>query len=151
MIVGFLSAEAVGMTMKAVRAILGLALFVLGAGASTAALAWHHGGHARVGVYIGAPAYWYAPYYYPPYYAPYYPGYYFPPAVVAPSPPPTYIERGDAQAAPAPAASAPQSQSAAQTPSQSNWWYYCADAKAYYPYVKECPAGWQQVAPQPPR
>jgi len=30
---------------------------------------------------------------------------------------------------------------------QSNYWYYCADSQAYYPYVKECPGGWQQVAP----
>jgi hypothetical protein len=28
------------------------------------------------------------------------------------------------------------------------WWYWCADARAYYPYVKECPGGWQRVAPQ---
>jgi hypothetical protein len=131
------------MSMKAVKATLGLAVFVLGIGASATAPAWHHGGHARVGVYVGAPAYWYAPYYYPPYYAPYYPGYYYPSAVVAPASPPTYIERGDAQSAAAPSASAPQPQS------QRNWWYYCADAKAYYPYARECPAGWQQVAPQP--
>ena len=143
MIIELLSAEVAGMTMKAVRTTLGLAVFVLGTGASASALAWHHGGHARFGVYIGAPAYWYAPYYYPPYYAPYYPGYYNPPVVVAPSTPPTYIEQGGGQAAPA--------QSATQSPSPSNWWYYCADAKAYYTYVKECPAGWQQVAPQPQR
>jgi hypothetical protein len=125
--------------MKVVKATLGLAVFVLGATASASALAWHQGGHARFGVYIGAPAYWYPPYYYPPYY----PSYYYPPVVVAPSAPPTYIEQGAGQPAPAP------SQSAAQSTSPSNWWYYCADARAYYPYVKECLAGWQRVAPQP--
>jgi hypothetical protein len=26
-------------------------------------------------------------------------------------------------------------------------WYYCASANAYYPYVAECPEGWQTVAP----
>jgi hypothetical protein len=113
--------------MKAVKATLSLVVFVFGAIASVPALAWHHGGHAHFGVFIGGPGYWYAPYYYPPYY---------PPVVAVPSSLPTYIEQGGAQPAPA--------------PSQSNWWYYCADAKAYYPYVKECPAGWQRVAPQPP-
>ena len=72
-----------------------------------------------------------------PYYSPYYA---YPPAVVqVPSSPPVYIEQGGGQVAPA---QAPQS--------QSGYWYYCADSRAYYPYVKECPAGWQQVAPQPP-
>jgi FKBP-type peptidyl-prolyl isomerase-like protein len=28
-------------------------------------------------------------------------------------------------------------------------WYYCADFKAYWPDVKECPGGWQKVVPQP--
>ena len=28
-------------------------------------------------------------------------------------------------------------------------WYYCADSKAYYPYVKDCPGGWQRVSPTP--
>jgi hypothetical protein len=111
--------------MTAVKASLSGAVLVFGAIASVPALAWHHGGHARFGVFIGAPGYWNAPYYYPPYY---------PPLIAVPSSPPTYIEQGGAQPA----------------QSQSNWWYYCADAKAYYPYVKECPAGWQQVAPQPP-
>jgi hypothetical protein len=49
-----------------------------------------------------------------------------------------YIEQGGGQAAPAPQ----------QT--QANYWYYCAESQAYYPYVKECPGGWQQVEPQPP-
>jgi hypothetical protein len=113
--------------MKAVKATLGLVVIVFGACASVPALAWHHGGRAHVGVFIGGPGYWYSPYYYPPYY---------PPVVTVPSSPPIYIEQGGAQPAPA--------------PPQSNLWYYCADAKAYYPYVTECPAGWQPVAPQPP-
>lgn len=112
--------------MKVVKATLILVVFVFGAIASVPALAWHRG-HAHFGVFIGAPAYWYPPYYYPPYY---------PPVVAVPSAPPTYIEQGEVQPAPA--------------PSPSDWWYYCAEAKAYYPYVKECPAGWQRVAPQPP-
>ncbi len=62
-------------------------------------------------------------------------GYGYPPAVVTvPSAPPVYIEQGGGQAA-------PQGQ---------NYWYYCPDSRAYYPYVKQCPSGWQPVAPQPP-
>ena len=117
--------------MKPVKATLSVVVFVFGASASVPALAWHHGGNTSFGVFIGAPAYWYSPYYYPPYYPPDYP-----PLVAEPSSPPTYIEQGEVQSAP--------------SHPHSNWWYYCANAKAYYPYVKECPAGWQRVAPQPP-
>ncbi len=58
---------------------------------------------------------------------PYYP-YYYPPVVAAPL---TYIEQASPQAL------AP------------GYWYYCGGADAYYPYVKECANGWQQVAPTP--
>ena len=118
--------------MKWLKTALVLVLVMAGAMASESVLAR---GHVRFGVFVGGPVF-YPGYYYPPpyYYPPYYPAYY-PPAVVAPASPPTYIEQGGAQAAPAPA--------------EGNWWYYCADAKAYYPYAKECPAGWQRVAPQP--
>lgn len=116
---------------------------VLGLGAasaiiSTPALAWHHG--PRVGVYIGPGYYggYYGPGYYPPsyYYGP--PAYYSPPVVVQQSPP-VYIEQSPpaAVAAPAPA------------PAQPAMWYYCAGSRSYYPYVKDCPGGWQQVAPRP--
>jgi hypothetical protein len=36
---------------------------------------------------------------------------------------------------------------AAVTPS-AGYWYYCASANAYYPYVAQCPEGWKQVVPQ---
>ena len=113
-----------------------LALLVLAAGALSAgpALAWggHHGG-ARVtfGFHFGVPMYWPGPYYSPYYYPP---PYYAAPVVIQ-SQPPVYVERSDA--APAPQ----QSQ---------NYWYYCADSRTYYPYVKECPGGWQRVSPTPP-
>jgi hypothetical protein len=29
------------------------------------------------------------------------------------------------------------------------YWYYCQNPPGYYPYVRECTAGWLQVAPQP--
>lgn len=109
---------------------------VVGALACGSAFAQHHRGHGPrvgVGIYVGAPFY---PYYYRPYY---YAPYYYPPVVVAPSPPPVYIE----QAPPAPEAPSPQ-----QAPSA--WWYYCAGAQGYYPQVDQCPGGWQKVAPHPP-
>ncbi len=114
--------------MKSVKTALALFLILFGAVASGSALA--HGGHHHrsrvgVGVFIGAPAFWYYP---PPYY-------YYPPVVAVPSSPPVYIERGDPQPAPEQARS---------------YWYYCPDSNAYYPYVKHCPGGWQRVVPQPP-
>lgn len=113
--------------MKQMNAALTLSAIVLGILASTPALAYHQGGNVRFGVVIGGPFYPWG--YYPPYYPYYYP---YPPA--APVAPPTYIEQGDTQVPP-------------QQPSGS--WYYCEASKTYYPYVKECPAGWQRVAPQP--
>ena len=102
-----------------------LGLFALAAllAASEAALAHH--GRAHVGVYIGGP-YW-GPYWGPAYY--YYPPpyYYYPPA---PAQPQEYVERID--------------------PSEQGWWYYCEQSRGYYPYVKECPAGWKRVSPTPP-
>jgi hypothetical protein len=55
----------------------------------------------------------------------YWPGYYYAPAYYYPAP---------VVAAPAPAPA---------------YWYYCAPLGAYYPYVQDCPAGWQLVAPHP--
>ena len=118
-----LSNKAEGAIMNT-KAALMLSAVLLGITASAQAQAWHRGGHVHFGVVIGAPFY---PWYYPPYY---YPPYYYPPAA-----PTTYIEQGSPQ-------SAPERQS-------QGYWYYCAESKTYYPYVKECPAGWQRVAPQP--
>lgn len=92
-----------------------------------------------VGVYLGPgfwggyyPYYGYGPYYYPPYYGY---GSYYPPAVVTvPSSPPTYIEKGAGE----------------EAPGSPAYWYYCRDANGYYPYVKQCPGGWEQVNPTPP-
>ena len=93
-------------------------------------------GRARVSVgfafgypYWGSP--WWGPWgpgYWPgPYYYPYYPA----TTVVVPAQPMQYIEKGSAPAA-------------------ESWWYYCEASKGYYPYVKECPSGWQRVPPTPP-
>lgn len=93
----------------------------------------HHGHRASIGVVVGAPLYWgwgYAPrpYYPAPYYYPPYPA----PVVVSPPAPVTYIERGDTATAPT-----------------RDYWYYCPESQAYYPYVKHCAKGWQRVNPQP--
>ncbi len=121
--------------MKTLHKTMGISMLVLfGALASGAAMA-DHDGHVRFGVSIGVPLYgpgYYAPYYgYP--YAYGYPGYAYPPVVVQ-SAPPVYVEQGAAQAARAQAS-----------------WYYCAASRSYYPYVSECPAGWQRVPAQPSR
>lgn len=83
----------------------------------------HHFGRARLGfgVFVAGPAF------YPP--LPYYP-----PDALATSEPPVYIELGT---------------SAPDRP--AGYWYYCADAQAYYPYVKECAGTWQPVAPLAPQ
>ena len=82
----------------------------------------------RIGVFLGAPVF--MPWYNPParYYA-------YPPVVALPPSLPVYIEQSPAPAAPA---------------QQHSYWYYCPESNAYYPYVTDCPAGWEQVAPQPP-
>jgi hypothetical protein len=35
-------------------------------------------------------------------------------------------------------------------PSSVQYWYFCAAANAYYPYVSSCPSGWQAVLATPP-
>ena len=126
---------------KMVRA---LSVLVLGLFASGSALAWGHGPHVRFGVAVGGPLWW-GPGYYPPYYYNYPPPYGYAPAYypAAPAAPAVYIERGSA-------ASAPVIQPAPAAQPQVNYWYYCAEAKGYYPYVDSCPGGWQRVSPQPP-
>lgn len=90
----------------------------------------HRHGHARIlvapywGLWYGPPA----PYYYRPYY---------PRVFVEPASPPVYIEQPPPSSGPVPAP-------------ETHYWYYCAASAGYYPYVQECPAGWQKVLPQPP-
>jgi hypothetical protein len=95
---------------------------------------WHGGISLSFGVpypyYWGPRVYYGPPVYYP---APMY-DYGPPPVVVAPASPPVYVERDDA----APSATRPG----------ATWWYWCESARGYYPYVKECPGGWQRVPPQ---
>jgi hypothetical protein len=93
------------------------------------------------------PYYGYAPAYGPPGYgyggfAPYGYGYApaYPPVVTVPSAPvviqqqPQVVQSPPPASVPAPA---------------TNYWHYCRKPDGYYPYVKNCPGGWLQVAPQP--
>ncbi|MGD0961874.1 MAG: hypothetical protein ABSB19_18845 [Methylomonas sp.] len=106
--------------------------------------AWGHGG--RFGVYIGAPFYggYYGYGYGYPYAYPY--GYpYYPPAVAAvpaPMAPQTYIQQSPSVVQPPPPA-------VQQQPQQGSYWHFCSDPEGYYPYIKECPGGWQLVQPSP--
>jgi len=95
---------------------------------------WHGG----VGVYFGVPG----PYY--PYYGYPYPYYPYPPAVIAPAQPPVYVEQQ-------PQTVQPSSVQAQIAPAQdaTNYWYYCSNPDGYYPYVKDCPAGWKKVPATP--
>jgi len=92
----------------------------------------HYGGHyqGRTSIAIGGP-FWGPAWYYPSNYYPYYP--YYAPVVDVPSTPPVYIERSEP----------------ADDSTPSGIWYYCPDSKTYYPYVMECPGGWQTVPAQP--
>lgn len=87
-------------------------------------------GHAGFGLYFGAPYYSY------PYYGYSYPYYATPPVVTVPASPPVYIQ----QAPPA----------AVNQQNPANYWHYCTNPEGYYPYVQECPDGWQLVEPTPP-
>lgn len=136
--------------MKALLKTIGAFALILGAAlASGPAMAQYHGhghghghgyGGVRFGVSVGVPllalGYYGLPYYgsvYPtyPYAAPVYA---YPPVATQP---PVYVEQG----------AVPGVQ--AQNPVPADW-FYCAASRAYYPYVTECPGGWQRVPAQPP-
>ena len=110
----------------------------LASGSAMADYRGHGRGHGHksgvhFGISFGVPLYGHrffpAPHYYYPA-----PVYAYPPVVLAPAAPPVYIEQGSAAASGAPS---------------GGDWYYCAASGAYYPYVAECPAGWQRVPAQP--
>ena len=111
-------------------AALALLIAVVGVLASEPADA-HRRTRVTVGVGFGfGYPYWgpwgpWGPWYYPP-------PYYYPAPVVIRSEPVHYIEQGGSQSA-----------------DRAAWWYYCDSARGYYPYVKECPSGWQRVPAAP--
>jgi hypothetical protein len=92
-----------------------------------------------VAIGIGFPGYWYGgwPYYYRPYYYGYpYAAYPYGAFYSGDAYPGEYIEQGN------PA-------DARQQPGGS-FYYFCPSSNAYYPHVKQCPEGWQQVPLTPP-
>ena len=111
-------------------ALLAVLLAVAGGIASEPVLAH---GRSRVSVGVGfgfGYPYWGSPwgpwgYPYPYYSAP----------VVVQQAPVTYVEQNSG---------APSSPAA-----DTGWWYYCDQSRGYYPYVRECPTGWQRVPPAP--
>jgi hypothetical protein len=126
--------------------------------------AWHggHGGYWHTGgahwsFAVGVPLYW--PWYYPTYYPYSYPYYGPAPAYYDYSAAPSssvYVEQnpGGYAAPPEGGYAAPPGGYAAPgpapvDPNAGNWWYYCNESGAYYPYAKTCPGGWQRVPPQP--
>ncbi|MGZ4970674.1 MAG: hypothetical protein ACXV8O_04615 [Methylobacter sp.] len=133
--------------MKQIKA-LGLVIVLIGTMACNPAWArggfggGHHGGgfhggwgHGHGGYYggigLGLGLGYGLGYYGSPYYSPYYA---YPPAVVTvPAAPPVYIQ----QAPPV------------VQQNQPGYWYYCDNPEGYYPYIKECLNGWQQVEPIP--
>jgi hypothetical protein len=139
--------------MKTTRIVFAFLLLLTGTLAAQTAFAdgpyrgGYHGGyrggyggghwHSSFGFYFGVPIGGYP--YYAPYYSPYYyPAYsYYSAPVVVQQQSPVYVEQN------------PQPAASAQPSAPAGYWYYCAGSNAYYPYVKECPAGWQRVAPQP--
>ncbi|MFJ1252346.1 hypothetical protein [Cupriavidus sp. CuC1] len=83
-------------------------------------------GHGHVAFVVGGgwPGWWGYPYDRWPY-PNAYPGYYAPAA--------QYIEQGDGS----------------DGASANAWWYRCDQPSGYYPYIKNCPGGWQTVPAQP--
>jgi hypothetical protein len=90
----------------------------------------HNHGHFDVFVDVplfGFPLFW-DPFFYPYYYP--YSAYPYSAPVYVEQEPPVYIERGSGYE------------------HGSDYWYYCADRRAYYPYVRTCPKGWLRVVPE---
>ncbi|OIQ86959.1 hypothetical protein GALL_311780 [mine drainage metagenome] len=119
--------------MKSTKLSYGLMLL---AGLLISGVALADRGHVGVGFYFGGPF----PGYYPPAYYPYpyYPPYYPPAVMTVPAQPQVYIEQASPEPQQAPA------------PQASSYWYHCSNPEGYYPYIKECPEGWQKVVPTPP-
>lgn len=127
--------------MQRLRVMVGVAVLaaVLVPGLAAADRGGRHRG-ASIGLFMGAPIYWGwpGPYYVyppPPYtvfpqYAPYPPYYAYPPRER--ETPPVYIERE-------------------REGRESGYWYYCRHPEGFYPDVKDCPDGWERVAPRSSR
>jgi hypothetical protein len=92
---------------------------------------FHGGGfHGRTGhaVFVGGPLFFSTYGVWPSYFDSY------PPYADIPAAPPVYFENGAGDSGQPPVSS----------------WYYCQNPPGYYPYVQQCPSGWQRVSPQAP-
>jgi hypothetical protein len=149
-----------------IRALGILCIISMGSLATTSALArgghfgGHHGGHGgfRVGGLVAGvvlaplvissmlyPPVYYGPTYYPqPYYPPVYDTYpyqTYPLQGAAPRADSYVPQQSAAVGPPVPAAgSAPNFTGAGQSGAS---WYYCAESKNYFPYVRECASLWR--------
>lgn len=101
-----------------------LAVLGLGFGLAGAANAHGHHGGGRFGFDVVIGPWWWGPPYSYYYYDP--PVYYAPAAPIVVTP------------------------ATAQMPLPPAYWYFCPQSNTYYPYVTQCPGGWQPVAPTPP-
>lgn len=97
------------------------------------------------------PGYGYGYGYVPPYYV------YGPPGAVTSTGGVVYIERepgtvSTRQPAPAPAPPPPppEATTTAPSPAGTQWWYLCNSPRGAYPYVRQCPGGWERVPAVPP-
>ena len=113
------------------KAFLGLVMLAALAAAGSAAA----GSRIVFGLHFGLPLYghWPHEYYYPPY-----PYYYYPPPVYYYPAPPSVVY-----------APPPTIESAPPAAPVNPTWFYCAESRGYYPYVRECPGGWQRVPAAP--
>lgn len=90
---------------------------------------------------------------------------YGPPAVVTSTTGITYIERepgtvstqqqqpqapAAANVPPPPDAEPSTSVPSGTAPTTGQWWYFCSSPRGAYPYVRECPGGWERVPAVPP-
>lgn len=95
----------------------------------------HSHGHIHWGVQVGSP--WaFSPYpYWPPRVV------HMPATVVIATPPPTvYVEQSPTILPAVPATMVPAL--------EPGYWYYCNEAGAYYPQVRQCAGNWHKVSPQ---
>jgi Spy/CpxP family protein refolding chaperone len=85
----------------------------------------HFRGHpeVRTRIVVGPGVWWGEPWWWGPPYL-----YYAAPPVLVQEAPPVSIEQEP-------------------PPPQVYYWYYCQNPPGYYPYVKDCPAGWMTVVP----
>lgn len=164
--------------MNALRLALPIAALLVAMAAGTPAQAGSGGGHGHgygygssVRIHWGGPLWWGG-------WGPYGPGYGWsggwgaywpygyvpsavvvgPPAVVTSTSGVTYIEREGSvnsttrqapAAVPPPPSAAPGAIGEAPPPG-AQWWYLCSNPRGAYPYVRDCPGGWERVPAQPP-